>query len=75
MLNGLTTRGTKPRPSLQGKLYIVTEYAANGNLHDYIKKQKSRLTEELIWKLYIQVGRCGFLTPCQAGRLTPALFP
>lgn len=40
----------------QGKLYIITEYAANGNLHDYIKKQKSRLTEDLIWKLYIQVG-------------------
>ncbi|GFR51624.1 hypothetical protein Agub_g14051 [Astrephomene gubernaculifera] len=39
----------------KGKLYIITEYAANGNLHDYIKKQKSRLTEELIWKLYIQI--------------------
>ncbi|PNW83271.1 hypothetical protein CHLRE_05g232750v5 [Chlamydomonas reinhardtii] len=39
----------------KGKLYIITEYAANGNLHDYIKKQKSRLTEDLIWKLYIQI--------------------
>ncbi|PNG63353.1 Serine/threonine-protein kinase Nek6, partial [Tetrabaena socialis] len=38
----------------KGKLYIITEYAANGNLHDYIKKQKNRLTEDLIWKLYIQ---------------------
>ncbi|KAG2429699.1 hypothetical protein HYH02_013957 [Chlamydomonas schloesseri] len=39
----------------KGKLYIITEYAANGNLHDYIKKQKSRLPEDLIWKLYIQI--------------------
>ncbi|EFJ45748.1 NimA-related protein kinase 4 [Volvox carteri f. nagariensis] len=39
----------------KGKLYIITEYAANGNLHDYIKKQKSWLKEELIWKLYIQI--------------------
>ncbi|KAG2487503.1 hypothetical protein HYH03_013921 [Edaphochlamys debaryana] len=39
----------------KGKLYIITEYAANGNLHDYIKKQKSRLPEELIWKLFIQI--------------------
>ncbi|GLC47162.1 hypothetical protein PLESTB_001387600 [Pleodorina starrii] len=39
----------------KGKLYIITEYAANGNLHDYIKKQKTRLTEELVWKLYIQI--------------------
>lgn len=39
----------------RGKLYIVTEYASNGNLHDHIKKQKTRLSEELIWKLFIQI--------------------
>ncbi|KAL6749037.1 NIMA-related kinase 4 [Haematococcus lacustris] len=39
----------------RGKLYIITEYAANGNLHDYIKKQKLRLPEELIWKLFVQI--------------------
>jgi hypothetical protein len=27
---------------LQGKLYIITEYASNGNLHDYIKKHRVR---------------------------------
>ncbi len=55
--------GTAPRhatcTALQGKLYIITEYAANGNLHDYIKKQKAKLPEELIWKLYIQVRSLG----------------
>lgn len=25
---------------MQGKLYIITEYASNGNLHDYIKKHR-----------------------------------
>ena len=40
---------------LQGKLYIITEYASNGNLHDYIKRQKQKLPEELIWKLFMQV--------------------
>jgi hypothetical protein len=39
----------------QGKLYIITEYAGNGNLHDYIKKQKQRLPEDMIWKLFAQV--------------------
>ncbi len=39
----------------QGKLYIITEYAGNGNLHDYIKKQKTKLPEDLIWKLFIQI--------------------
>ena len=49
----------------QGKLYIITEYAGNGNLHDYIKKQKQRLPEDMIWKLFAQVPgrawalRCG----------------
>ena len=45
-------------PYVQGKLYIITEYAANGNLHDYIKKQKTRLSEDLIWKLFVQVRVC-----------------
>lgn len=39
----------------RGKLYIITEYAGNGNLHDYIKKQKQKLSEELVWKLFIQI--------------------
>ncbi|KAG1671969.1 hypothetical protein FOA52_013341 [Chlamydomonas sp. UWO 241] len=39
----------------RGKLYIITEYAGNGNLHDFIKKQKTRLNEDLIWKLFIQI--------------------
>eukprot|EP00195_Chlamydomonas_chlamydogama_P009069 CAMPEP_0202904676 /NCGR_PEP_ID=MMETSP1392-20130828/30593_1 /ASSEMBLY_ACC=CAM_ASM_000868 /TAXON_ID=225041 /ORGANISM="Chlamydomonas chlamydogama, Strain SAG 11-48b" /LENGTH=558 /DNA_ID=CAMNT_0049592433 /DNA_START=449 /DNA_END=2125 /DNA_ORIENTATION=- len=39
----------------RGKLYIITEYASNGNLHDYIKRQKSRLPEDLIWKLFEQI--------------------
>lgn len=39
----------------RGKLYIVTEYAGNGNLHDHIKKQKTRLEEELVWRLFIQI--------------------
>eukprot|EP00199_Chlamydomonas_sp_CCMP681_P000941 CAMPEP_0119104632 /NCGR_PEP_ID=MMETSP1180-20130426/2800_1 /TAXON_ID=3052 ORGANISM="Chlamydomonas cf sp, Strain CCMP681" /NCGR_SAMPLE_ID=MMETSP1180 /ASSEMBLY_ACC=CAM_ASM_000741 /LENGTH=504 /DNA_ID=CAMNT_0007089451 /DNA_START=36 /DNA_END=1546 /DNA_ORIENTATION=+ len=43
----------------RGKLYIITEYASNGNLHDYIKKHrevtKQRLPEDLIWKLFIQI--------------------
>jgi NIMA (never in mitosis gene a)-related kinase len=39
----------------QGKLYIITEYAGNGNLHDYIKKQKTKLPEDLVWKLFIQI--------------------
>ena len=43
----------------QGKLCIVTEYAGSGNLHDYIKSQKKRLPEELIWKLFIQARKRG----------------
>lgn len=41
-----------------GKLFIITEYAAAGNLHDYIKRQRTRLPEELIWKLLLQM-LCG----------------
>ncbi|MEW5302088.1 MAG: hypothetical protein WDW36_004898 [Sanguina aurantia] len=39
----------------RGKLCIITEYAGNGNLHDYIKREKQCLPEDLIWKLYIQI--------------------
>jgi serine/threonine protein kinase len=42
------------RTIIQGKLYIITEYASNGNLHDYIKRHKHKLPEELIWKLFMQ---------------------
>jgi len=41
---------------LQGKLYIVTEYAANGNLHEYIKQHGGqRFSESMIWKLFCQI--------------------
>lgn len=52
----------------QGKLYIITEYASNGNLHDYIKKQKQKLPEDLIWKLFTQV-----LMVCMGIRLSGLL--
>jgi len=40
----------------RGKLYIITEYAANGNLHEYIKhRQGQRFPEGLIWKLFCQI--------------------
>lgn len=39
----------------QGKLYIITEYASNGNLHDFIKKQPDELDEDLVWKLFLQI--------------------
>lgn len=39
----------------KGKLFIVTEYASNGNLHDFVKRQKANLAEDLIWKLFFQM--------------------
>lgn len=54
-LLSLYVPSTSP-PILKGKLYIITEYAGNGNLHDYIKKQKSRIHEDLIWKLFTQAS-------------------
>lgn len=39
----------------QEKLCIVTEYASNGNLHDYIQCSRRKLPEDLVWKLFIQV--------------------
>jgi hypothetical protein len=39
----------------QGKLFIITGYASNGNLHSYLNRQASKLPEALIWKLFIQV--------------------
>jgi len=41
--------------SMQGKLYICMEYAAGGNLYDYIREQSVQLSEERIWQLFIQV--------------------
>lgn len=38
-----------------GKLFIITEYASRGNLHDFIKRQRTKLPEDLIWKLLIQM--------------------
>ena len=43
----------------QGKLYIITEYAGGGNLHDYIKQSKTKLPEEFVWKMFVQVVCCG----------------
>lgn len=43
---------------VQGKLFIITEYAGNGNLHDYLKRQTQRLSEDLVWRLFIQT-LCG----------------
>ncbi len=42
---------------MQGKLYICTEYANGGTLHQCITENKGSLPEELVWKLLIQV-RC-----------------
>lgn len=57
--------------SLQGKLFIVTEFAAGGNLHDFVKRQKQKLPEELVWRLYIQVSDAAdSLAMQQPGTLT-----
>lgn len=40
---------------IQGKLYICMEYASGGNLHTFINRQKQKLPEELIWRLFVQV--------------------
>ncbi|WIA21015.1 hypothetical protein OEZ85_005347 [Tetradesmus obliquus] len=39
----------------KGKLYICMEYAAAGNLYDFIKRQASKLPEQIIWKFFIQM--------------------
>lgn len=41
---------------LQGKLYICMEYAPGGNLYAFINRQKQKLPEELIWRMFIQVS-------------------
>jgi serine/threonine protein kinase len=42
---------------MQGRLFIVTEYAQGGSLHDLIKRQEGPLPEQLVWRLFIQVSR------------------
>ena len=37
------------------RMFIVTEYAANGDLHNFLKRQTKPLEEEIIWKLLLQV--------------------
>jgi hypothetical protein len=32
------------------------EYAAAGNLYEFIKRQASKLPEQIIWKFFIQVS-------------------
>ena len=45
---------------LQGsRLYIVTEYARHGNLHDYITGCAQPLPEQLVWRLMLQVRGVG----------------
>ncbi|KAF6255804.1 NimA-related protein kinase 4 [Scenedesmus sp. NREL 46B-D3] len=39
----------------KGKLYICMEYAAAGNLYEFIKRQASKLPEQIIWKFFIQM--------------------
>lgn len=37
---------------LENKLHIVMEYALQGNLHDYIKRQDKLLTQKVKYKTY-----------------------
>lgn len=37
------------------QMYLVTEYAQQGDLHSYLKSQDTALPESTIWRLLIQV--------------------
>ncbi|KAK9829475.1 hypothetical protein WJX72_006083 [[Myrmecia] bisecta] len=39
----------------EGRLYIVTEYAAGGTLHNLVSRYGGPLAEELIWRISIQL--------------------
>ena len=41
--------------SPQGHIYIVTEFASKGSVHDLIDKYKGQVPEDICWKLSIQV--------------------
>lgn len=41
--------------TLQGLLYIVTEFAAGGTLYSLVNQAKGPLPEDVIWRLFIQV--------------------
>lgn len=45
--------------SLQGHIYIVTEFASKGSVHDLIDKYKGQVPEDICWKLAIQVPSIG----------------
>ncbi|KAL3142029.1 hypothetical protein ABBQ32_004664 [Trebouxia sp. C0010 RCD-2024] len=38
----------------QGHVYIVTEFASKGSVHDLISKYKGQVPEDICWKLAIQ---------------------
>ncbi|DBA78119.1 TPA: hypothetical protein ACH3X2_008092 [Trebouxia sp. C0005] len=38
----------------QGKLYIVTEFASKGSVHELINKFKGQVPEDICWKMLIQ---------------------
>lgn len=40
----------------QGRINIVMEYWDNGDLHSYLQKQKSYLSETNVWKIFVQIG-------------------
>lgn len=41
--------------SPQGHIYIVTEFASKGSVHDLIDKYKGQVPEDTCWKLALQV--------------------
>ena len=45
-----------PAGPLQDFLYIVTEFASSGTLHSLISQAKGPLSEDVVWRLLIQVS-------------------
>jgi serine/threonine protein kinase len=45
-----------PPPGPQGRLFIVMEFAAGGNLYEYVRAHPGPLPEDLVWRLAAQVG-------------------
>ena len=39
----------------EGRLNIVLEYCNEGDLHTYLEKRKEYLSEDEVWKIFIQV--------------------
>lgn len=38
------------------RLFIVTEYAGNGDLHQLLRQRSEPLDEPTVWKFILQVG-------------------